>query len=92
MFSFFGSNATNYSCPYCDVRSTHEGYSYIQTHMNQNSQSEKKFILGQMVKSRQEPCHIVQIAEIVAGIQQLPIDVVANNCYDNSVRLFGLNE
>jgi TatD DNase family protein len=78
------------SCPYCDVRPTHTGYPYIQTHsMNQKSQSEKKFVLGQMVKSRQEPCHIVHIAEIIAGIQQIDVDVVANTCYDNSVRLFG---
>ena len=60
--------------------------------MNQNSQSEKKFIMGQMVKSRQEPCHIVQIAEMIAGIQQRDINVVANTCYDNSMRLFGFPE
>ena len=59
--------------------------------MNQKSQSEKKFIMGQMVKSRQEPCHIVQIAEMIAGIQQLDINVVARKCYDNSLRLFGFS-
>jgi TatD DNase family protein len=70
------------------------GYQYLQsTHtiLNQKSQSEKKFILGQMVKSRQEPCHIVQIAEMIAGIQQLDINVVAHTCYDNSLRLFGFS-
>ena len=88
----FGSpRYRNYSCPYCDVRSTHVGYQYIQSHaMNQTSYSEKKFIMGHMVKSRQEPCHIVQIAEIIAGIQQIDMEVVANTCYDNSVRLFGV--
>ena len=59
--------------------------------MNQKSQSEKKFIMGQMVKSRQEPCHIEQIAEIIAGIQQIDMHIVANTCYDNSVRLFGFS-
>jgi TatD DNase family protein len=62
--------------------------------MNDKSQSEKKFVMGQMVKSRQEPCHVVQIAEIIARIQQqsdIDINVVANTCYDNSVRLFGLD-
>lgn len=60
--------------------------------MNQKSQSEKKFIMGQMVKSRQEPCHIAQIAEIIAGTQQIDMHIVANTCYDNSVRLFGFSD
>ena len=60
--------------------------------MNQKSQSEKKFIMGQMVKSRQEPCHVVHIAEIIAGIQQIDMNVVANTCYNNSIQLFGCSQ
>jgi TatD DNase family protein len=53
------------------------------------SQSEKKFVPRQMVKSRQEPCHILQIAEIIAGIKQMDVTLVANHCYDNYMQLFG---
>jgi Tat protein secretion system quality control protein TatD with DNase activity len=87
----FPSHVFN-SCPYCDVRSTHAGYKYIQTHYNHKSSSEKKFIKGQMVKSRQEPCHILQIAEIIAGIKNVDVNTVADICYNNSSRVFGWKE
>ena len=34
---------------------------------------------------------VTKIAEMIAGIQQLNIHVVADTCYDNSIRLFGLH-
>lgn len=78
------------SCPYCDVRSTHTGYQYIQTKFP--AQAEKKFVAGQCVKNRQEPCHIIQVAEIVAGVKNLPFSEVANECYANSLQLFRWKE
>jgi TatD DNase family protein len=74
-------------CPYCEVRTTHAGYQYMKTHYE--AKSEKKFERGLLVKSRQEPCHIVQVAEIIAGCKNLPLDEVAAKCYENSLRLYG---
>lgn len=83
------------------MRPTHAGYKHIATHFP--SKAEKKFERGQCVKSRQEPCHIVQVAEIVAGAKSaaaaagggdsmarvVSVQTVADACYENSLRLFG---
>jgi TatD DNase family protein len=74
-------------CPYCEIRKTHPGYQYIQTHLD-DAKAEKKFERGKCVKSRQEPCHIVQVAEIVAGCKGVPLQQVADACYQNSLNCF----
>jgi TatD DNase family protein len=74
------------SCPYCDVRSTHAGFHHIETHFD--AKAEKKFELGKVVKNRQEPCHIIQIAEIVAKCHTVSLQQVSDVCYNNSLSLF----
>ena len=74
-------------CPYCDIRKTHAGFSFIQTTFD--AKAEKKFEMGHPVKNRQEPCHVVQVAEVVAGVHQKSLAMVANTIYQNSLDLFG---
>jgi TatD DNase family protein len=78
------------SCPYCEVRKTHAGYEYIKTHFP--AKAEKKFERGQTVKSRQEPCHIIQVAEVIAGCKKLSLQEVADATYQNSMSLYGWTE
>jgi len=73
-------------CPYCEVRSTHAGFSHIVTKFE--AKAEKKFERGKLVKSRQEPCHIIQVAEVLAGCKELPVKQVADTCYENTLQLF----
>lgn len=69
------------------MRKSHPGYKHIQTHFP--AKAEKKFERGMTVKSRQEPCHIIQVAEIVAGAKGVPLRQVADACYENSLQLYG---
>lgn len=73
-------------CPYCEVRAAHPGYAYIQTHFE--AKAEKKYEREKCVKSRQEPCHIIQVAEVIAGVKQLPLLEVSEACFQNSVECF----
>ena len=77
-------------CPYCEVRKTHPGYQHIQTHFP--AKAEKKFEEGYLVKSRQEPCHIVQIAEIIASLHETSVEEVATATFQNSMDLFGFSK
>ena len=52
--------------PWCDIRATHPGHSLVKTTFPQ-VKNEKKFELGKTVKNRQEPCHIVQVFEVLCG-------------------------
>ena len=74
-------------CPYCEVRATHPGHKFIQT--TWPAKAEKKFEAGSTVKNRQEPCHIIQIAEIVAATKGVPIEELAEAVFQNSCRLYG---
>jgi TatD DNase family protein len=78
-------------CPYCDVRQTHPGHGYIRTHFD-DAKAEKKFQRGCTVKSRQEPCHLIQVAEIVAGVKGLSLRQVADAIYQNTLQLFRWTE
>jgi TatD DNase family protein len=77
-------------CPYCDVRKTHPGHVHVKTQFD--AKAEKKFERGLTVKNRQEPCHVRQIAEIVAGCKGLALQEVADTCYENSRKLFGWDD
>jgi TatD DNase family protein len=74
-------------CPYCEVKRTHAGYHHVKTTFP--SKQEKKFELGVMVKGRCEPCQIIQVAEVVAGVKEQPLQDVADQCFENSLKLYG---
>lgn len=75
-------------CPYCDIRKSHPSYKYVQTEFP--SKIEKKFERGILVKGRQEPCHMQQVAEVVAGVKGLPLVDVARQCYENTLACFSI--
>lgn len=77
-------------CPYCDVKRTHAGYEFVKTVFE--TKPEKKYQLGSCVKGRNEPCNIVQVAEVIAGARGIPLEDLAEACYENSLRLYGWKE
>ena len=48
----------------------------------------KKHDPSALVKSRNEPCRIVEVLEVVAGVRGEDPAAVARACYDNTVRVF----
>lgn len=55
-------------CPWCEIKPSHAGYKLIQTTF-ESKKDPKKWQEGFCVKGRSEPCHIVQVAEVVAHIK-----------------------
>jgi TatD DNase family protein len=74
-------------CPYCEVKPTHAGSGFIETKFEKKA--DKKFEMGKLVKGRNEPCQIVQVAEVIAGAKGISLKEVADACYQNSMRLYG---
>jgi len=68
------------------VRKSYPSYKHIQTHFE--SKVEKKFEMGKTVKSRLEPCHIIQVAEAIAGIKSVSVETLASHCYENTLKCF----
>lgn len=77
-------------CPYCGVKRTHAGYDFVQTHFA--SKAEKKYEPGLQVKGRNEPCNIVQVAEVIAGCKGIGVEELVEACFSNSLKLFKLEK
>ncbi|EME28158.1 Putative deoxyribonuclease TATDN1 [Galdieria sulphuraria] len=73
-------------CPYCEIRKTHAGYHWIQSHWK--TVSHKKYETGSCVKGRTEPCHIRQVAEIVSKLHEVSIEQVAKQAFHNTMKIF----
>eukprot|EP00560_Eucampia_antarctica_P002668 CAMPEP_0197832748 /NCGR_PEP_ID=MMETSP1437-20131217/15955_1 /TAXON_ID=49252 ORGANISM="Eucampia antarctica, Strain CCMP1452" /NCGR_SAMPLE_ID=MMETSP1437 /ASSEMBLY_ACC=CAM_ASM_001096 /LENGTH=307 /DNA_ID=CAMNT_0043436301 /DNA_START=275 /DNA_END=1198 /DNA_ORIENTATION=- len=76
-------------CPWCDIRATHAGHGHIQTKFP--TKTEKKYVEGSCVKGRYEPCHIIQVAEVIAGIKGIPVRDVAQASAENAKKLFRMH-
>lgn len=74
-------------CPWCDIRPSHASFVHVKTKFP--TKPEKKWEEGFCVKSRTEPCHIVQVAEVIAGVKGCSVEDVAHACYTNSLNFYG---
>ncbi len=82
-------------CPWCDVRPTHAGWAHVRT--TYPTINEKKYTRelgrgGYCVKNRTEPCHVAQVAEVIAGVRGIDVDEVVRVCGKNVHDLFGSME
>ncbi|RUS84705.1 hypothetical protein EGW08_007533 [Elysia chlorotica] len=73
-------------CPYCDIRQTHAGHKFVKTQFE--SKKKEKFDPNHCVKSRNEPCTIVQVLEVMSGARGEDPDVLADLMYKNTMELF----
>lgn len=73
-------------CPYCEVRSTHAGFSHIKSKWP--AKDKKKYSPDAMVKGRNEPCQIRHACEILAAVRGLKEEEIARAAFNNSMRIF----
>ena len=53
------------------------------------TKSEKKYDSDCCVKGRYEPMHIIQVAEVIAGVKGISVEEVATASRNNAHKLFG---
>lgn len=51
----------------------------------------EKWVEGAMVKGRNEPCTIENIAKAVAAIKDVPVEVICEAAWENSINVYGLD-
>lgn len=72
--------------PWCEVRPTHDGYKHVKTFFPTTSRD--RFELGSCVKGRTEPCHVVQVLEIMAAERGEELHELASAMYENTMKTF----
>eukprot|EP00094_Tigriopus_californicus_P011102 TCALIF_10713-PA protein Name:"Similar to tatdn1 Putative deoxyribonuclease TATDN1 (Xenopus laevis)" AED:0.11 eAED:0.11 QI:26/1/0.75/1/1/1/4/34/288 len=77
-------------CPWCEIRPSHPGYKLIQTRYDEQYPSVKKekWKPGSMVKSRNEPCNIVQVLEVIAAVKEMNPVELSTIIYFNTSNMF----
>ncbi|KAG4306248.1 hypothetical protein PORY_000236 [Pneumocystis oryctolagi] len=76
--------------PWCGISTAHASYPYIKdTPYIFPSHRKEKFVFGEMVKGRNEPCTIIQVASVVSQLKGLSIETVSEAAYINSTKMFG---
>ena len=88
--------------PWCELRPSHAGYKVLQENFPEvlaegapgrhKSVKKEKWTEGTMVKGRNEPCCIGLVAHVVAGVQGVAVEEVAEAAWRNSVNMFELEQ
>lgn len=73
-------------CPYCDIRNSHYSMQFVKSKF---SRTKKENNQGQcMSKDRNEPCAIVQVAEVVSALLGVSEEELCAQAWKNTLELF----
>lgn len=90
--------------PWCEIRQSHEGWKRLQASplcqatnaeypplvTRFKSVKKERWQQGALVKGRNEPCMIENVARIVAAIKGVKVEVVTEAAWANAIEVFGL--
>ena len=77
--------------PWCGIKRTHAGYVHLDLppeHFPLAVKKEKHVPGETLVRDRNEPAHALAVAQIIAGIKGIDVNIVADVTYRNAQRVF----
>ncbi|KAL7676575.1 hypothetical protein ACOME3_002825 [Neoechinorhynchus agilis] len=73
-------------CPWCEIRPTHASYEFVKTKFE--SVKKGKWCSEKLVQGRNEPCQLIQVAEVISHIKQMDIEDFIETVHANTCRVF----
>ena len=77
--------------PWCDVKPTHAGWSLVRTRFPErrlDKAAQTDAANDGLVKGRNEPCKLIQVAEVVAGVRGVSVESLVAQLQLNTERVF----
>ncbi|KAJ0420748.1 hypothetical protein BJY00DRAFT_301283 [Aspergillus carlsbadensis] len=79
--------------PWCEIRPSHASSRFLQgAPALPKAVKKERWQKGFMVKGRNEPVAIAQVAHVIAGIKGITVEEVCEAAWKNSTSMFGLGE
>ncbi|GLD96333.1 hypothetical protein PINS_up005016 [Pythium insidiosum] len=72
--------------PWCDIRATHAGFSHVKT--TWPTKKAEKHDDNAMVKSRNEPCTLIQVLEVVSAVRGADPVELGSQVHENTINVF----
>ncbi|KAJ5894964.1 hypothetical protein N7495_006655 [Penicillium taxi] len=79
--------------PWCEIRPSHASSKFLNGAPElPKTVKKEKWAKGCMVKGRNEPVAISQVAHVIAAVKEISVEEVCEAAWENSTRMFGLGE
>ncbi|KAL4878564.1 hypothetical protein BJY04DRAFT_209238 [Aspergillus karnatakaensis] len=79
--------------PWCEIRPSHASSKFLAgAPPLPKAVKKEKWQKGLMVKGRNEPVAIAQVAHVIAGVKGISVEEVCEAAWLNSIKMFGLGE
>lgn len=78
--------------PWCEIRSTHASHKHVNTKFETvKKQNKQKWQKDVLIVGRNEPCTIIQVLEVIAGVKGEDPEKLAAIFHDNTLKVFFSN-
>ncbi|KAI5264288.1 hydrolase, TatD family protein [Aureobasidium subglaciale] len=79
--------------PWCEMRPSHASAKYLKDAPQlPKAVKKEKWTADNMVKGRNEPCTIPNVAYAIANIKGISVEEVCEAAWNNSIKMFGLGD
>jgi len=75
--------------PWCEIRPTHASSKFVKTKFESvKKQNKQKWQRDVLVAGRNEPCTIIQVLEVIAGVKGEDAEKLSEIFYNNTMKVF----